>query len=347
MYWHQKGKGVLSGMKVYWKERGKGYLGAGLFALCLNLYLGVLCASHLYIQDLIYLDLLLFLGGFCLAIRDAMRWRRQGSILEGEKEISQFSRQELTRILGTREAAYLVWKEQEKQEILEKSGIKQEELIDYIAKWSHEAKLPLASLKLMNERNEQEELRKEMGDCIARLETLIHTVMMGSKLQKPEHDVRFEKISLKEAVRETVKNQSYFLIHHGFRISVDAEGVEVYTDKRWLVYLLDQLVQNAVKYRDKEPVLTFSARSREEGKAILVIEDKGLGIAPEDLPYIFEKGFVGRNHRKGDYRSTGMGLYFVREIGRLLHIGIKAESRPGEGCRFILEFQDLREHFLL
>ncbi len=110
---------------------------------------------------------------------------------------------------------------------------------------------------------------------------------------------------------------------------------------------MDQLIQNAVKYRGENPVLRFSAEMGKENCVLFTVEDNGLGIAREDLPYIFQKGFVGKNHRKGDYRSTGMGLYFVKEISGLLHLDIRAYSEPGKGSRFELRFQDLSEHLFL
>ena len=145
----------------------------------------------------------------------------------------------------------------------------------------------------------------------------------------------------------TIGNQAYFLIRHNFEIKEEIGDVQVYTDQRWLVYLLDQLIQNAVKYRGEDPVLRFSAGMEKEDSVLFTVEDNGLGIAREDLPYIFQKGYVGKNHRKGDYRSTGMGLYFVKEIRDLLHLDIRAYSEPGKGSRFELRFQDLSEHLFL
>ena len=128
---------------------------------------------------------------------------------------------------------------------------KLENLSDYITKWTHEIKLPLAALRLMNGRNQDTSLKKEMQDCIVRMENLLHTVLMGSKLQRPENDVCMERISLEEAVKEAVKNQSYFLIQYGFEMILEIKDVWVYSDKRWLVYLLDQLVANAIKYKNR------------------------------------------------------------------------------------------------
>ena len=95
-----------------------------------------------------------------------------------------------------------------------------DDLFDYIEKRSHEALLPLAALKLMNGRYENEELRKEMESSIARLESLMHTVLMGSKLERPEHDVKFERILLEEVIKESIQNQAFFLIRNHFDLDI-------------------------------------------------------------------------------------------------------------------------------
>ena len=331
-------------MKDYLKDR------AGIFLILLflggfgNFYLVFLCASHLYFQDLLYLDMLFLAAALAGFLWDLYRWKKAEDYLKGKISLPPAEQEKL---FGKKTAAYIQKKEEEQGREVRRLLGEQEDLIEYIGKWSHEAKLPLAALKLNNERNQDREASRQMKDSIARLESLIHTVMLGSKLHRPEHDVRFEKISLKEAVGEALKNQSYFLIHHNFRIEEEVGKIQVYTDKRWLVYLLDQLIQNGVKYRSRQPVLVFKATQEEQGCVIFHVEDNGLGIASEDLPYIFQKGFVGRNHRKGDYRSTGMGLYFVKEICGLLHIEIRVFSQPGKGSRFAFRFQDLSEHLLL
>lgn len=243
---------------------------------------------------------------------------------------------------------YRAWKqeeEQQKKELLQQKKYL-EDLSDYIARWSHEAKLPLAALKLMNGRNENEELRKEMESSIARLESLMHTVLMGSKLERPEHDVKFERILLEEIIKESIQNQAFFLIRNHFELDIQVKDIWIYSDLRWMVYLLDQLIGNAVKYKKENPKIVFWAEEKERGQVRFGIQDFGIGIPKEELPYVFQKGYVGKNLRKGNYYSTGMGLYFVEKIGKLLHIKISLSSEEGQGCCVTLDFQNLSEYFL-
>ena len=99
----------------------------------------------------------------------------------------------------------------------------------------------------------------------------------------------------------------------------------VLSDEQWLVYMLDQLISNAVKYHKEHPVLTFFCEVREY--AVLHVLDNGIGIRQEELSAVFERGYTGRNQRNGAYRSTGMGLYFVRKIADLLGHTVTITSR--------------------
>lgn len=311
-------------MKKYLKDRLTAFLIGVGFVVFLNVYLTQLCATALYGQDVLYLDVLLAAFGTILLIGDYSQWKKKKRQEEEQKELLAYTDKEL-----------LECKE------------KLENLSDYITKWTHEIKLPLAALRLMNGRNQDTSLKKEMQDCIVRMENLLHTVLMGSKLQRPENDVCMERISLEEAVKEAVKNQSYFLIQYGFEMILEIKDVWVYSDKRWLVYLLDQLIANAIKYRTDNPKLVFSCEKQGENQVYLRVEDNGIGISKEDLPYIFDKGYVGKNLRKGDYHSTGMGLYFAGKIGEMLNLSLKAVPKKEKGSCFEIVFCDMAEHFMM
>ncbi|MFQ7552667.1 MAG: ATP-binding protein [Blautia marasmi] len=134
-------------------------------------------------------------------------------------------------------------------------------------------------------------------------------MLMSSKLKKPENDIKLEKVSLKAAA-EAVKNHSYFLIRHNFAIEMHLKDIAVYTDRRWLVYMLDQMIGNAVKYRGETPALTFGAETASPGSTDFWIQDNGCGISGEELPIFLTKALL-EAVGDGSYRSTGMGLYFV------------------------------------
>ena len=109
---------------------------------------------------------------------------------------------------------------------------------------------------------------------------------------------------------------------------------------------MDQLVGKRSEIQERRAQTFLSCKKGRKG-VIFTVEDKGIGISSEDLPYIFEKGYVGKILRKGDYHSTGMGLAFAKSIAQLLCISIEVSSREGEGTCFSLYFQDTSDHLLL
>lgn len=329
-------------MKQYLREKLWGVLCGAAILISINLYFYVLCAASIYLDDLLYLDGIFLAIGILYFAVDYLRWKKIPGLLKveilGNKENAE-------KLLGRQTADLLCRLEQENKEELDTLMDSMDGMSDYITRWAHEVKLPLSALKLMNERNQDSKLAKEMQNCLERIQQLLNTMLMSSKLKRMENDVLHEKVELTEAVNEVLRNQSYFLIREHFQIKKELDGFAVYSDRRWLVYILDQLVGNAVKYRSNEPVLVFGAKQVSQGESVLTVEDNGIGMKEEEIPYIFDRGYIGSNLRDGDYRSTGMGLYFVEETARRLEIRIQVWSKPGEGTRFELHFYNNAEYF--
>lgn len=248
------------------------------------------------------------------------------------------------------------------------------DLQDYIAKWCHEVKLPLAASLLMNEKIQDIALRKSMKEQLERINLQLNSALLGCKLQSNLLDIQVKPVSLLDCVRTSIRNNQFFLIQNHFHLEIQVEDLTIYSDKEWLVYVLDQLIQNAIKYvgiAHQEPVLkirteqtgsepvnpSLSAAFQDEisptptrrngNSVILFIEDHGEGIKDSDIRRIFEKGFTGSSYHNGKYKSTGMGLYMVSLILQKLEHQIHVESKYGSYTRFFIVFQDTREHFHL
>ena len=138
---------------------------------------------------------------------------------------------------------------------------------------------------------------------------------------------------LDSAVKEQVRSHSIPFVYKGLSVSVNVSGQSIMTDKKWLGFIIEQLISNAVKYTNKGGV-TICGDAK-----TLSIEDTGIGIMPEDLPRIFEKGYTGYNGRIDD-RSSGIGLYMAKRAADALSIRIGVESKLGKGTRFTLYFPD-------
>ena len=211
------------------------------------------------------------------------------------------------------------------------------DLQDYVAKWCHEFKIPLSTCLLMDEKIEDGNLRRDMREPLERMNQQINSMMLGCKLQSPLFDLQVKKTFLQECVKTSIRNNQFFLIRKKFTLDMQVEDLYVYTDPAWLVYILDQLINNALKYSGKEPKLHIWTE-KQERRVVLLVEDNGEGIKDSDLKRIFEKGFTGNNYHNGKYKSTGMGLYMVSKIAEKLEHEIKVESEYGVYTRFAIVF---------
>lgn len=293
----------------YLKRRGRYYVFWVLMCAFFNFYFLFLMQDR-HVKYLLYLDFLLLLSAVCFAGIDLYRFAG----LEAKRDAAEHDARAL-------------------QEKLQETFDENCELQDYVAKCCHELKVPLAASLLLDERIEDAALGKDMREQLERLNRQLNSMLLGCKLQSTLFDIQVKPISLRECVRTSIRNNRFFLIQKGFEMDVRVEEVTVYTDLSWMVYILDQLLDNAVKYADVDPKLCIYTET--EGKSVsLYVEDHGEGIGDSDLGRIFEKGYTGSCHHNGKYRSTGMGLYFVDKIASRLEHEITVESEWGKYTRF-------------
>ena len=227
--------------------------------------------------------------------------------------------------------------------ILEKRLQEQFEVIhdlqDYIANWCHAFKIPLAAALLIVGKIKNTDIRTDMKEQLERMNWQMNMVMQSCRLQVPLFDLQIKQVPLITCIRASIRNNQFFLIRENFRLDIAVGDVTVYTDETWLTYILDQLLNNAVKYAnnnatDSRYIRFWTEQSPDMVK--LFIEDNGEGIQECDIRRIFEKGYTGKNYHNGKYKSTGMGLYMVDKIAKKLEHAISVESRYGEYTRFCI-----------
>lgn len=231
---------------------------------------------------------------------------------------------------------YQIMKMSEKS-MLERIGEVQrerKEYKEYIEQWIHEVKTPITAMKLICENNRCSFTRELMAE-LENINRFTEQALYYARSEHTEKDYSVREISLSDVVHGAIADNKYLLRQNNVAVTIEDVEYSIYSDDKWLRFILDQLISNAVKYRTDQPVLYFSA-VKENNRIILSVEDNGIGIPQSDLPCIFEKGFTGQNGRT-IYSSTGIGLYLCKRLCDTLGIGISASSE-GKGSTISLSF---------
>lgn len=205
------------------------------------------------------------------------------------------------------------------------SEVKRERLEyrEYIEQWIHEIKTPITAMKLLCE-NHRTDWTKELLLELEKTTRFTEQALYYARSEHTEKDYSVREMALSNVVHQAIADNKYLLLQNGIHLEVEEMQDTVYSDEKWVRFILNQLIVNAVKYRSEQPILHFSA-SRQQDQVVLVVEDNGIGIPSADLPRIFEKGFTGQNGRTVQ-QSTGIGLYLCKRLCEKLGIGIIADS---------------------
>ena len=205
---------------------------------------------------------------------------------------------------------------------------------EYIEQWIHEIKTPITAMKLLCE-NHRTDWTKELLLELEKTNRFTEQALYYARSEHTEKDYSVREMALSQVVHQAIADNKYLLLQGGMRLEVEEMQNTVYSDEKWVRFILNQLIANAVKYRTEQPVLRISTHKRQD-QVVLVMEDNGIGIAASDLPRIFEKGFTGQNGRMVQ-QSTGIGLYLCKRLCEKLGIGIAAESSE-QGTAISLAF---------
>ena len=202
--------------------------------------------------------------------------------------------------------------------------------IDYYTAWAHQIKTPIASMRL-NLQNQDTDLSRRLSADLTRIEQYVEMVLMFLRLDSEDTDYVIEEYDMDSIVRQAVRRFSGEFISRKIGLDYQPINTRVITDEKWLLFVIEQVLSNALKYTRSGKISIYSPE-----KDILCIEDTGIGIAPEDLPRIFEKGYTGYNGRK-DKHASGIGLYLARRICDNLGHKISARSVIGKGTAITID----------
>ena len=201
---------------------------------------------------------------------------------------------------------------------------------EYIELWIHEIKIPLATSKMIIENNKNNATRS-IEEELDKLENYIDQALYYARSNTVEKDYYIKKSNLKELVNESIKKNKTMLIQEKVEINAHDLNNIIYTDSKWIIFILNQLIQNSVKYKNKVNTLEIEIYSKEnKDNTILYIKDNGIGIKKSEINRVFEKGFTGTNGRLSNKKSTGIGLYLCKKLCNKLGISIELDSKENE-----------------
>ena len=216
----------------------------------------------------------------------------------------------------------------------------QKDYREYIESWVHEIKAPITSIALSCE-NHRDEVTRNISQENQKIENYVEMALYYARLGAVYKDYQLRETDLEEVAREVLGRNKYYLIQNRVQVEVNCPH-RVSTDKKWILFVLNQLILNSTKYRKEEGANIWIFTSATEKGVSLSVRDNGAGIPKEEQKRVFEKGFTGSNGRTHEH-STGMGLYLVREMAKSLNLTCEARSEYGEGFQVDIRFPVVRE----
>lgn len=237
----------------------------------------------------------------------------------------------------------------------------QEDYKEYIELWIHEVKIPIATSKMIIEnnkqltRNDSKDLQKEENEAdstiyksdilrsideeLDKVENYTEQALFYARSNAVEKDYIISKTNLKEIVNGAILKNKTTLINE--KVSIELSNLkdeEVYTDSKWAIFIINQIIQNAIKYSKKEDKKIEISSQKKNDKVILYIKDNGIGIKKGEITRVFERGFTGENGRIIGQKSTGIGLYLCKKLCDKLGLGIELNSEKDKGTEVRIIF---------
>ena len=216
---------------------------------------------------------------------------------------------------------------------------KMTDLREYYTMWVHQIKTPIAALRLLLQEKASEVDTAEEQDELFRIEQYVEMALQYMRLDSESTDFIIKRLELDDVIKEAIHKYARLFVRKKVKLQYDKVDVQVISDEKWLVFVIEQILSNAIKYAPGGTVSIYM-----QGEGTLVIEDDGIGIRAEDLPRVMEKGYTGYNghiHK----RSTGIGLYLCHRIMKKMNHGIRIESEEGKGTRVVLSFPMKEDHY--
>lgn len=218
----------------------------------------------------------------------------------------------------------------EYKNFISKSDNAQKDMIDYYTMWVHQIKTPISAMKLLIQTSECE-VSSDLSSELFKIEQYVEMVLSYIRLGSSENDFVIKEYNLDDIIKQAIRKYAPLFIRKKIALNFKNTNYTVLTDEKWLVFVIEQILSNAIKYTTKGTVSIYPLENKK-----LVIEDTGIGISEEDIPRIFDKGFTGYNGRTNK-KASGLGLYLCKNILDKLSHKISIESEVGVKTKVILD----------
>lgn len=316
----------------YIKHRKKGIF---VFVLFCSIFFCIFALYHLPVEAVLYPALLCAcMGMFFLGMDYKKAFQQHRSLMDLQKlgaellhelpsteTIEGEDYQQLVRVLCDQQAALAM-----------QMNERYADMMEYYTVWAHQIKTPIASMRL-NLQNEDTDFSRQISEDLQRIEQYVEMVLAFLRLDAESTDYVIKEQNLDEIVRGAVRKFSTQFIRRRLRLVYEPLNTTVITDEKWLGFVVEQVLSNALKYtREGSIMISLEAPKK------LCIRDTGIGIAAEDLPRIFENGYTGYNGRS-DKKASGIGLYLCKRICTKLGHTITAVSEPEKGTEIYIDLE--------
>lgn len=291
-----------------------------IFAIVFYLY-------KLPVEAVIYPSLLCILFGTILIVLDFAKIKRRHKFLEKLGNMPSAMIDELPSVSNINDYGYqriIRSLQKEISQLEADSNNRFNDMVDYYTVWAHQIKTPIASMRLTLQ-NEDTPLSRKLLSDLFRIEQYVEMIMAFLRLDSTSSDYVFKEHNIDTIIRQAVKKYANEFIDRKISLVYNPINYTVVTDDKWLSFVIEQILSNALKYTRKGSIKIYMNENM-----MLCIEDTGIGIAPEDLPRIFEKGYTGYNGRS-DKKASGLGLYLCKRICKNLDTGITVLSEIDKG----------------
>lgn len=315
---------------LYIKSRIRWIILFGIFSIIFTV---IFSLYSLPLEAVMYSVILCVLIGLIFSVFDYLFFLKRHKQLKELKANIAVSLDKLPEPLDLLEIDYqnlihILYKD--KAENISKSDLKYSSMINYYTLWAHQIKTPISAMHLLLQTKGDE--NNELDLELFKIEQYVEMVLQYLRLGSEATDYLLGKYNLQDMVKQAIRKYAKMFIRKKVRLDLQDINLDIITDEKWLVFVIEQVLSNAIKYTSKGCIRIYLENSR-----TLVIEDQGIGIQKEDIPRVFERGFTGYNGRN-DKKSTGIGLFLCKEVMSKLSHTITLESEPGVGTKVKLGF---------